>query len=483
MKLNKLLEGIQYRSIGPFDNPTIKSLQFDSRKVEDGALFVAINGVETDGHLFIDKAIERGACVVLCEKVDKPKENVLYIQVNDSAQVLGELASRFYGAPSQKLKLVGITGTNGKTTTVSLLYDLFTQLGYTVGLISTVENKIGTEVIPSTHTTPDVITLNQLLVKMNDAGCEYAFMEVSSHAVDQKRIAGIHFEGAVFSNITHDHLDYHKTFKNYIYAKKGFFDALPKTAFALTNLDDKRGEVMLQNTAAKKVTYALRQMADYKAKVIENNLTGLVLDLDGEAFFARLVGGFNAYNLLAVYGTARLLGADKLEVLAVMSNLRAPEGRFDYIQNEKEGIVGIVDYAHTPDALEKVLQTIDKLRTGNEQIITVVGCGGDRDKNKRPLMAKVACDYSQQTLLTSDNPRTEEPEAILLDMEQGVPPYAVRKTLIIADRRQAIRTACRLANRGDIVLIAGKGHEKYQEINGVKYPFDDKEELRNALNE
>lgn len=483
MRLNKLLQGTTYQAVGPFNNPIIKSLQFDSRKIEEGALFVAIKGVETDGHLFIDKAIEKGARVVLCERVENAQENVLYIRVNDSAAALGRFANLFYGAPSSKLKLVGVTGTNGKTTTVTLLHDLFSQLGYTVGLISTVENKIGEEIIPSTHTTPDVVTLNALLLEMNHAGCEYAFMEVSSHAINQKRITGIHFEGAVFSNITHDHLDYHKTFKNYIYAKKAFFDNLPKTAFALTNLDDKRGEVMLQNTVAKKVTYSLRQMADYKAKIIENNLTGLIMDLDGEEFFARLVGGFNAYNLLTVYATARLLEADKLEVLAIMSNLTAPEGRFDYIYNKELGIVGIVDYAHTPDALEKVLQTIDKLRTGNGRIITVVGCGGDRDKTKRSLMAKVACDYSQQTLLTSDNPRTEEPEAILFEMEQGVPPYAVRNTLTIVDRRQAIRTACRLAKNGDIILVAGKGHEKYQEINGVKHPFDDKEELRNALNE
>lgn len=482
MKLNELLQGTNYQTTGPNTNPVIKSLQFDSRKVTEGALFVAIKGIETDGHLFINKAIEQGARVVLCEEIENAKENVLYIRVTDTAATLGRLANTFYGAPSQQLKLVGITGTNGKTTTATLLYDLFSQLGYVVGLISTVENKIGQEVIPSTHTTPDVIKLNELLVQMNHAGCEYAFMEVSSHAVDQKRIAGIHFEGGVFSNITHDHLDYHKTFKNYIYAKKGFFDALPKTAFALTNLDDKRGAVMLQNTAAKKVTYALRQMADYKSKVIENNLSGLMMQLDGEEFFARLVGGFNAYNLLAVYATARLLGADKLEVLAVMSNLKAPEGRFDYIENTTSGISGIIDYAHTPDALEKVLQTIDKLRTGNEKIITVVGCGGDRDKTKRPLMAKVACDYSQQIILTSDNPRTEKPAAILLDMEEGIPPYAAQRTLVITDRKQAIRTACRLAQKGDIILVAGKGHEKYQEIKGIKQPFDDKEVLKNAMN-
>lgn len=479
MKLQQLLKGTTYETIGPEDNYTINSIQFDSRKAEKGVLFVALEGVATDGHLFIDKAIESGAEVIVCQHIDTIQEKVLYIKVADSATFLGHLASVFYGHPSHNLRLVGVTGTNGKTTTVSLLHSLFSKLGYKVGLLSTVENKIGETVIPSTHTTPDVVRLNELLAQMSAAGCEFAFMEVSSHAVVQKRIAGIHFEGGVFSNITHDHLDYHKTFQNYINAKKGFFDQLPATAFALTNLDDKRGEVMLQNTAAQKVTYALRQMADFKAKVIENNLTGLVMELDNEEFFARLVGGFNAYNLLAVYATARLLGADKMEVMAIMSILEAPEGRFDYIQHNN--IVGIVDYAHTPDALEKVLQTIDKLRTGNEQVITVVGCGGDRDTSKRPLMAQVACNYSQQTILTSDNPRTEEPEAILFQMEQGVPPYAVQRTLVIADRKQAIRTACRLAKPGDIILIAGKGHEKYQEIMGIKHPFDDKEELKKAL--
>ncbi len=481
MKLNQILHGIVYKVAGAFENHKITNIQFDSRKVEKGTLFVAIKGVETDGHLFINKAIEKGAKVIVCEKVEKRQEKVLYIIVEDSSAALGMAANNFYGSPSKNLKLIGVTGTNGKTTTVTLLFDLFTQLGYMVGLISTVENKIGKKVIPSTHTTPDVVTLNQLLVKMNESGCEYAFMEVSSHALSQKRIEGICFEGAVFTNISHDHLDYHKTFKNYINVKKSFFDHLPKTAFALTNLDDKRGTVMLQNTKARKSTFGLKQMADFKARVVENNLTGLVMELDGEDFFARLVGGFNAYNLLAVYATARILNADKMEVMAVMSNLKAPEGRFDYIQDNKLGVIGIIDYAHTPDALEKVLQTIDKLRTGNEQIITVVGCGGDRDKLKRPYMAKIACNYSQQIILTSDNPRNEEPKAILNEMETGIPPYAVQRTLIIEDRKQAIRTACRLAGFGDIILVAGKGHEKYQEIMGVKHPFDDKAELIKGL--
>ena len=480
-KLYDILKGTTYEAVGPFTNLDITNIQFDSRKVVEGSLFVAVNGLTTDGHLYIKSAIQKGAQVIVCERLEDPQADVLYLKVEDSAAIMAEMASNFYDAPSTKLNLVGITGTNGKTTTVTLLHDLFTQLGYKVGLISTVENKIGDRILPTSYTTPDVLALNEILAEMNAEGCEYAFMEVSSHAIQQKRVAGIHFVGGIFSNITHEHLDYHKTFKNYINVKKSFFDHLPKEAFALSNIDDKRGAVMLQNTKAKKVTYAIRQMADYKAKVIENNLTGLVMDLDQEEFFARLVGGFNAYNLLAVYATARLLGADKLEVMTIMSNLRAPEGRFDYVQSEDKKVVGIVDYAHTPDALEKVLQTIDKLRKDQEQIITVVGCGGDRDKAKRPLMAKVACNYSNQTILTSDNPRTEEPEAILLDMEQGVPPYAVQKTLVITDRKQAIRTACRLAKSGDIILVAGKGHEKYQEIKGVRHPFDDKQELKNAL--
>ncbi len=484
MRLEQLLEGVSYQLQGTIPKRvSFTSIEFDSRKIKKGSLFVAINGVQVDGHQFIDKAIELGATIVLCEKITAPKENVLYIVVEDSSIALGILARNYYDNPSQKLRLVGITGTNGKTTTATLLYKLFSKLGYKVGLISTVENRIGDTVIPSTHTTPNVLALNELLQQMNVAGCEYAFMEVSSHAIDQERIAGVHFEGGVFTNITHDHLDYHKTFQNYIYAKKKFFDELPKSAFALTNLDDKRGMVMLQNTAAKKVTYALRTMADFKAKVIENSLTGLVMELDGEEFYARLVGGFNAYNLLSVYTTARLLGADKLEVMTALSNLESAEGRFDFWQNKKLGITGIVDYAHTPDALEKVLQTIDKLRTDSEKIITVVGCGGDRDTNKRPIMAKVACNYSQQVILTSDNPRTEDPVAILEQMEAGVPQYATRQTLVITDRRQAIKTACTLAQKGDIILVAGKGHEKYQEIDGVKYPFDDKEELKKALGE
>lgn len=485
MQLQQLTEGMAFKSQGTGDNPTVLDIQFDSRKVKAGSLFVALKGSQVDGQQFVGQAIQKGAVAIVSQEAptEELQQQVPYYKVQDSAAALGQLASQFYGAPSEQLRLVGITGTNGKTTTATLLYELFTALGYTVGLISTVAHRVGTRLVESTHTTPDVLTLNALLAEMNQAGCEYAFMEVSSHAVDQKRIAGLHFEGGVFTNLSHDHLDYHKTFQQYLEAKKAFFDGLPKTAFALTNIDDRRGTIMIQNTKAKRVHYALRQMAAYKVKIVENNLTGLVLDLDGEEFFARLVGDFNAYNLLAVYATARLLGADKMEVLAVMSQLQAPEGRFEYVVHPQKKIMALVDYAHTPDALEKVLQTVDKLRNGNEQVLTVVGCGGDRDKAKRPLMAQVACNYSHQVILTSDNPRTEHPDAILEDMQKGIPVQAKRKTLVIGNRKQAIRTACRLAQTGDIIVVAGKGHEKYQEINGVKHPFDDKEELINALAE
>lgn len=485
MQLQQLTEGMAFQSLGTTNNPTVLNIQFDSRKVSTGSLFVALKGSQINGQQFVQQAIERGAVGIISQEVPDERMciEVPYYKVNNSAEALGQLARQFYGAPSEQLHLVGITGTNGKTTTATLLYELFTALGYVVGLISTVTHRIGERVVQSTHTTPDVLTLNTLLAEMNQAGCEYAFMEVSSHAIDQKRIAGLQFKGGVFTNLSHDHLDYHKSFQHYLEVKKSFFDNLPQKAFALTNIDDRRGSIMLQNTKAQKVSYALRQMADYKVKIVENNLTGLLLNLDGEEFFSCLVGDFNAYNLLAVYATARLLEADKMEVLAVMSQLQAPEGRFEYIMNPQKTITALVDYAHTPDALEKVLQTVDKLRTGNEQVFTVVGCGGDRDKTKRPLMAKVACSYSHQVILTSDNPRTEDPEVILEEMQTGVLPQAKAKTLVISNRRQAIRTACRLAQKGDIIVVAGKGHEKYQEINGVKHPFDDKEELINALAE
>ncbi|MFT4760549.1 MAG: UDP-N-acetylmuramoyl-L-alanyl-D-glutamate--2,6-diaminopimelate ligase [Paraglaciecola sp.] len=460
----------------------VADLQFDSRKVTTGSCFVATRGTITDGHLYINKAIEKGAKSVVCEELPADLiDNITYIVVENSSEALGQMVANFYDHPSQKLKLVGVTGTNGKSTTVTLLYDLFTELGYKVGLLSTIENKIGRKIVDATHTTPDAVTINLLIQEMVDAGCDYVFMEVSSHAIHQKRIAGLAFTGGVFTNITHDHLDYHNTFKEYIYAKKEFFDNLPKTAFALTNTDDKRGMVMLQNTKAKKQTYSIRSMADFKAKILDNSLTGLHLEMDGEEFFGRLIGIFNAYNLLAVFATAMLLKQDKSEVLVALSVLKAAEGRFDYIQNQTTKIIGIVDYAHTPDALEKVLMTIHKLHEGNGQIITVVGCGGDRDRGKRPKMAKVACDYSDQIILTSDNPRSEDPDVIIEEMEVGIPPYNIRNVLSITNRKQAIKTACTIAKSGDIILIAGKGHEKYQEIKGERKHFDDKEELRDGL--
>jgi UDP-N-acetylmuramoyl-L-alanyl-D-glutamate--2,6-diaminopimelate ligase len=460
----------------------VEKLTLDSRQAQAGSLFAALRGSTTDGHQFIEKAITNGATSILCE--DLPTDlnaNVTYVQVAYSATALGFMADNFYNHPSKNLQLVGVTGTNGKTTTVTLLYNLFQNLGYKCGLLSTVENRIGQRVIPSTHTTPDAVAINALLAEMVEAGCDYALMEVSSHAVDQRRIAGLHFAGGIFTNISHDHLDYHKTFDNYIKAKKGFFDGLPKTAFALTNVDDRRGNVMVQNTKARIARYSLHRMADFRAKILENSLLGLHLELDSADFHGRLIGEFNAYNLLAVYAAAILLQQKKEEVLTALSEVKTAEGRFDSIVNAERQILGIVDYAHTPDALEKVLETIRQLRKAGSKIITVVGCGGDRDRTKRPEMAKIACNLSDQAILTSDNPRTEAPEAILQDMEAGIPDGAESKVLTIVDRKQAIKTACRIAQNGDIILVAGKGHEKYQEINGVKHPFDDKEILKAAL--
>ena len=482
MRLTHLLKGLEYESKGSQNllNAEISGLVFDSRKAESGTVFLAIKGANADGHNYIDKAIKQGVEVVVCENVSELIPDVLYILVENSHYALGIMACNFYEHPSKQVKLVGVTGTNGKTTVATLLYKLFRAMNQHVGLISTVENRIDDNVLESTHTTPDAISLNALLAEMRDSGCDYVFMEVSSHAADQERIAGLDFDAAVFTNITHDHLDYHGTFQNYIYAKKKFFDHLPAHAFALVNTDDKRGQVMLQNTAAKKYSFSLKSMSDFKAKILENTMEGLLLEIDGKELHSRLVGDFNAYNLLAVYGAAVLLGEEKEEILKHISNLTAAEGRFDYVRNELSDVAGIVDYAHTPDALEKVLLTLQKLR-GNGRIITVVGCGGDRDKTKRPLMAKIACNYSEMTLFTADNPRTESADAIIADMETGIPLSAKSKVLIIPDRRQAIKAACRLAQRGDIILVAGKGHEKYQEVNGVKNPFDDKEELIAAL--
>lgn len=454
----------------------VSGVQIDSRKVSHRSVFVAVKGVAVDGHSYIDKAIELGAIAVVCEDMPaQQKAGITYVQSENSAEAAGLLAHNFFDQPSAKLKLVGVTGTNGKTTIATLLYKLFTCLGYQCGLVSTVENMIAGKVIPSTHTTPDAISLNALLKQMADEGCEYVFMEVSSHAVHQRRIAGLQFAGALFSNITHDHLDYHKTFDEYIKAKKGFFDGLSSTAFAITNLDDKRGTVMLQNTAAKKLTYSLRTVADFKGKILDNSLAGLIMSINDQEVHFRLIGEFNAYNLLAVYGAAVSLGQDKQDVLQCLSNVTGAEGRFDYSVSPKEKVIAIVDYAHTPDALINVLATINKLKQGNEQVITVVGCGGDRDKTKRPVMGEVACEHSDKVIFTSDNPRTEDPNQILSDMEEGLPVSARRKYIAISDRKQAIKTAISMARPEDIVLVAGKGHEKYQEINGVKHHFDDKE--------
>ncbi len=477
-KLSDILYKVHTTALAGHTDLDIAAVQIDSRQVSAGSLFIAVKGVAVDGHRFIEGAIEKGAVAIVCQELPASlKEGVTYVQTTDSAEAAGLIAHNFYDQPSQKVKLVGVTGTNGKTTIATLLYKTFRGLGYSCGLISTVENQIDGQVIPSTHTTPDAISLNALLKQMADAGCTHVFMEVSSHAVHQRRIAGLDFAGALFSNITHDHLDYHKTFDEYIKAKKGFFDGLAAGAFAITNIDDKRGLVMLQNTAAKKYSYSLRTAADFKGKILENALTGLVMTVNDQEVHFRLIGEFNAYNLLAVYGAAICLGEERDTVLQVLSNVTGAEGRFDYLISVKDRVIGIVDYAHTPDALVNVLQTIKKLKRGHEQVITVVGCGGDRDKTKRPVMGEVACAHSDKVIFTSDNPRSEDPMAILADMENGLSTAARRKYVAIADRRQAIKTAVSMAGPEDIVLIAGKGHEKYQEVKGVKQHFDDKEVL------
>ena len=462
-------------------NIAVSSITFDSRKVKKDTLFIAARGTTVDGHNFIAQAIEAGANAIICEELPADKaENISYVKVKDTSYALGIIAANFYDNPSQKLKLVGVTGTNGKTTTVTLLYNLFKSLGYTVGLLSTVKNKIHNEELPATHTTPDAISLNELLTKMLEKGCQYVFMEVSSHAIVQHRVTGITFAGGVFTNITHDHLDYHKTFDEYIKAKKTFFDNLPEDAFALTNKDDANGMVMLQNTKAHRVSYAIKSAADHKCRIIENHLSGLLLNIDGKEVWVKLIGTFNAYNILAVYTVAHLLKQDTTNILTALSTLNSVEGRFQYLKSES-GIIGIVDYAHTPDALKNVLETIKGIRTGNEQVITLAGCGGDRDATKRSIMAQIACQYSNKVLLTSDNPRSEDPEEILNQMQKGINPVDAKKTLRITDRKEAIRTACTLAKQGDIILVAGKGHEKYQEIKGVKHPFDDFEILKETL--
>lgn len=460
----------------------ITALCIDSRKAIPGAAFIAIKGTETDGHHFINKAIELGAKTVICEDLPENRiQNICYVRVEDTAFAAGIMASLFYNEPSRKLKITGVTGTNGKTTVATLLFKLFEKLGYKCGLISTVQNRIHDRALPSTHTTPDAISIQSLLAQMAEAGCEYVFMEVSSHAIHQKRIAGIDFTGGIFTNITHDHLDYHKTFHEYISVKKRFFDELPSHAFALVNRDDKRGLVMLQNTAAAKKTYSLKAPADFKGKVLENHLSGLIMTVNGYEAHFRMIGGFNAYNLMAVFGAASLLGAGPMEVLSVLSNLQGAPGRFETLLSGKEKILGIVDYAHTPDALINVLATINQLRTAGQQLITVIGCGGDRDALKRPVMAEAACEHSDKVIFTSDNPRTEDPEQILNQMESGLSGVQKRKVLRISDRREAIKVACSLSNQEDIILIAGKGHENYQEIKGVKHPFDDREILKNCF--
>lgn len=462
----------------------ISDVCIDSRKVVPGALFVAIRGTLSDGHDYIGKAISAGALVIICEQLPESLHAACcYIRVKDASIAAGDIAAAFYDYPSQDMKVVGITGTNGKTTVATLLYQLFSGLGYVCGLISTVRNYIGTIAQESTHTTPDAVSIQRLFAAMRDAGCSHVFMEVSSHAVHQHRIRGIHFDGGIFTNITHDHLDYHKTFDEYIRVKKSFFDQLPRQAFALTNLDDKRGMVMLQNTTARKQTYSLRVPADIKGRVLENNLSGLVMSIDNHEVHLRMMGTFNAYNMLAVYGAARLLGEQDVEVLSVLSALHGAPGRFETIRSGSAGILGIVDYAHTPDALLNVLATVQQLRGQSERIITVIGCGGDRDQAKRPLMAQVAAEKSDQVILTADNPRSEDPERILDEMEAGLSFSQKRKVIRVSDRRQAIRTACTLAGAGDIVLVAGKGHETYQEIKGVKTHFDDREVLAETFSE
>ncbi len=481
----KLVKDILYKvSINAVQGSTevfINAIQFDSRKVQSDDLFVAQKGLVFDGHKFINKAIELGATTIVCEEfptnlIDK----VTYIKVQDSNEALAIMASNYYDNPSSKLKLIGVTGTNGKTTIATLLYNLFQNAGYKAGLLSTVKILVNNKAYEATHTTPNSLSINKYLNEMVEVGVDYCFMEVSSHGIHQKRTEGLLFEGGVFTNLTHDHLDYHKSFKKYRDVKKSFFDGLPKTAFALVNMDDKNGAIMLQNTEAKKYSYALKTMADFKAKILENQFSGLFLNINSNEVWTKLIGSFNAYNLLAVYGVSQLLGLEPTEALALISKLENVTGRFQhFISNE--GITAIIDYAHTPDALQNVLETINDIRTGNEQVITVVGCGGDRDKAKRPVMGRIASQLSTQVIFTSDNPRSENPQTILNEIEAGVDPQNFRKTLSVLDRAQAIKTATKLAKKGDIILIAGKGHETYQEVNGVRSHFDDYEKISQLL--
>ncbi|WP_026704038.1 UDP-N-acetylmuramoyl-L-alanyl-D-glutamate--2,6-diaminopimelate ligase [Flavobacterium soli] len=479
--LKDILYKVAIESVHGTTETAVNKIEFDSRKIEENDVFVAIRGTVSDGHDFIEKAINLGAIAIVCDTFPEIiVTGITYIQVKDTNSALAFMASNYYENPSRSLKLIGITGTNGKTTIASLLYQLFKKAGYKVGLLSTVKILVDDIEYKATHTTPDSLTINKYLKEMNEAGVKYCFMEVSSHGIHQKRTEGLHFEGGVFTNLSHDHLDYHPTFAEYRDVKKSFFDHLPKTAFALSNIDDKNGQVMLQNTTARKLTYALKTYSDYKAQILENQLSGLLLRINDNEVWVRLIGTFNAYNLLAIYGTAVELGLDKLEVLRLLSELESVSGRFQFIiSNEK--ITAIVDYAHTPDALENVLKTINDIRTKNEQLITIVGCGGDRDRAKRPIMANIASTLSDKAIITSDNPRTEDPEAIIAEMEKGVEPQNFKKTISITDRKQAIKTACQLAQPNDIILIAGKGHETYQEIQGVRYDFDDMKIVKEFL--
>lgn len=481
--LKEIIYKVAIEAVKGSTDIAINKMDFDSRNIATNDVFVAIRGTISNGHDYIEKAIALGAVAIVCDTLpEQLASGITYIQVKDTNKALAFMAANYFGNPSEKLKLVGITGTNGKTTIASLLYQLYKKAGFKVGLLSTVKILVDDVEYKATHTTPDSITINHYLQEMVEAGVEYCFMEVSSHGIHQKRTEALHFAGGVFTNLSHDHLDYHPTFAEYRDVKKSFFDNLPKTAFALSNIDDKNGSVMLQNTAAKKLTYALKSYADYKAQILENQLSGLLLKINGNEVWVKLIGTFNAYNLLAIYGTAVELGMESLEVLRLLSDLESVSGRFQFIVSSSN-ITAIVDYAHTPDALENVLKTINDIRTKNEQLITVVGCGGNRDKAKRPIMAGIATELSDKVILTSDNPRNEDPEVIINEMEQGIAPQNYKKSLSITDRKQAMKTACQLAHPNDIILIAGKGHETYQEVNGVRHHFDDMETITELLNQ
>jgi len=482
----KILKDILYKvsvnAVYGDTNVKVAQVDFDSRKVVKDSLFVAQKGTSVDGHLYIDKAISLGATTIICEELPiRLEANITFIQVEDSSKTLAIIASNFYDNPSSKLKLIGVTGTNGKTTVASLLYQLLKKSGYKTGLLSTVQILVDTTVFNATHTTPDSVTINSYLHQMVLLGVDYCFMEVSSHGIHQKRTEGLEFAGGIFTNLSHDHLDYHVSFASYRDVKKSFFDSLPKTAFALTNLDDKNGNIMLQNTKARKRTYALKTLADYKAKIIEKSFSGTLISINDTEFWTKLIGNFNAYNLAAIIGVAYELGLEKIEILTIISQLESVSGRFEHLVSDN-GVIAIVDYAHTPDALRNVLETINNIRTNNEKLITVIGCGGDRDKTKRPKMAHIASQLSTQAIFTSDNPRTENPDTILEEMEEGVSAENLKKIITISDRRQAIKTACKFSEAGDILLIAGKGHENYQEISGERFHFDDLVEVKKYFN-